>query len=125
MKKIFYTPIEEKDEFGKYGDTFKFVTKNENTGLYLYQRTGKDNGWEVIKPKRVTQPDGTEVYVYPSAEDFGQYGLCFNSKEWAYKCLELGFEGWREWKAKWREEKNRAYFKKKRGPINLGPLLYH
>lgn len=102
LKGLFFTPLQEKREFKKYGENFKFVEFNEETGLYLYKR---DSGWEVFKPLKRKQPDGSMVEIYPTEEDFGVYGLCFSSEEWARLCLKLGFEKWAEWKTEWRKTK--------------------
>lgn len=82
MKEIFYTDIKDKKEFGFDGTRLVQVDYNPHTGRYLYKRfygkdygvEGKLMGYEVVKPKKVKNPDGTEVQVYPGTNDFGHYG---------------------------------------------------
>lgn len=77
---IIYKPIEERKEFTFCGDTLKQCEHNETTGLWLYERfstKGRLVGYEVVKGKKHKNPDGTEVYTYPSTEEFGSYGLAY------------------------------------------------
>ena len=50
----------------------------EKTGRYLYKRVMMDDGrvlgFEVIIPRKYTNPDGTIVHVYPSTAEFGNAG---------------------------------------------------
>lgn len=60
--------------FTKYGDTFTQIAHNPNLNTYIYERIndkGRHNGYEVIKPKRFKNPDGSIVYVYPSENEWG------------------------------------------------------
>ena len=71
--------IDEKKEFNLEGDTFKFVKKNEKDNIYLYARyhNGYLHAYEVVKPVKAKQPDGSLVFVYPSSSQFGIYGFFF------------------------------------------------
>lgn len=80
MVTYFYTPIQERKEFAFEGDTLRFKTKNEETNYYLYERFNENGtlvGYEVVKPVRIKQPDGTEADIYPATERFGKYGWSF------------------------------------------------
>ena len=49
----------------------------ESSGRYLYKRTMNDGrvlGYEVIKPQRYKNLDGTVVLVYPATAQFGSAG---------------------------------------------------
>ena len=77
---VTYTPIEERKEFTLFGDTLKQCEHNETTGLWLYERyspKGRLVGYEVVRGKKHKNPDGTEVFSYPSTEEFGSYGLAY------------------------------------------------
>lgn len=69
--KVFRKDISEMKEFTKYGDTFKQIRHNPETGWWLYDR---GNSYEVVKGKKYKNPDGNYVYVYPCDEDWGTYG---------------------------------------------------
>jgi hypothetical protein len=81
MKEIWKTPIEEKKEFTICNGTrlLKFVRKQDD-GMYVYAKFIKDGnefrqiGWEVVKPVKGKQPDGSTVFLYPCSEQFGKYG---------------------------------------------------
>ena len=90
--KIFKTPIEEKKEFTVDGDTLKFKAYNKNTGIYIYERfhNGGKVAYEVIKPTRCKQPDGTPLKCYPSTAQFGTYGRYFPSN--SYEKAKCYFE---------------------------------
>ena len=85
MERIKQTPIQEKKEFTFDGSTLKFVEYNPETNTYLYSRWfgknspgyGRQMGWEVVKPVKRKQPDGTIVECYPNSEQFGTHGLFF------------------------------------------------
>lgn len=82
--------------FTKYGDTFTQIAHNSNLNTYLYERTdseGKNNGYEIIKPKKVKNPDGSIVYVYPTEREWG-YGraLTTRNKDKAFQYLNNGLE---------------------------------
>lgn len=76
---IYYQPIETQKEFVFNETTFKQCEHNESTGLYLYERykNGRLNGYEVVVGVKAKQPDGTIVFHYPSASDFGPKGLFY------------------------------------------------
>ena len=86
-KGIFYTDIKDKKEFTFEDTTLVQKEYCEETGRYLYHRLWKTNcapekvgtlmGYEVVKPKKRKQPDGTYVHMYPSSDDFGTYGWFF------------------------------------------------
>lgn len=91
---IFRTSIDDMTHFFKYGDEFKFIKKNEKKNTYLYKRVNLETNvvyYEVIVPVKTKNPDGSIVYVYPSAESFGfGRGICTRSLEKAEKYLENG-----------------------------------
>lgn len=82
--------------FTKYGDTFTQIAHNPNLNTYIYERIdgeGRHNGYEVIKPKKCTNPDGSIVYVYPTENDWG-YGraVTTRNKDKAVQYLNNGLE---------------------------------
>ena len=94
MKEIYRTDISELPTFEKYGETFTFLQHNEKNNTYLYNRTNKETGkvsYEIIKPIKRKNPDGTTVYCYPSESSFG-YGIALYTPIFAkaLKYLENG-----------------------------------
>lgn len=91
---IFGKPISELKRFTKFGDEFTFMEHNPEKNTYLYKRVNIDTGfvcYEVVIPRRMRNPDGSIVYVYPGAENFGfGRGICTRSLERAEKYLENG-----------------------------------
>ena len=91
---IFRTSIDDMTRFFKYGDEFKFIKKNAKKNTYLYKRVNLETNvvyYEVIVPVKTKNPDGSIVYVYPSAESFAfGRGVCTRSLEKAEKYLENG-----------------------------------
>ena len=85
--KIYYTDIKDKKEFNFDNTTLKQLKYDPATGRYLYGRyyrtdcreemVGKLMGYEIVQPVKRKQPDGTEVFIYPSTEQFGRYGWFF------------------------------------------------
>ena len=75
MKTINETPISELKEFKRGGYLTKYVA---NDGLwYLFSTEG---GFKIVRAVKHKQPDGSEVYCYPSSEQFGVSGwhICGN-----------------------------------------------
>lgn len=76
---IIATDIKDKKEFTFQGD--KLVQyKSYGDGWWLYKRYNHYSnfnfmGWELVKGVRRKQPNGEIVYIYPSSEQFGTYGL--------------------------------------------------
>lgn len=69
MKTTNKTPISELKEFKRGGYITKYVANN---GLwYLFSTEG---GYEIVRAVKRKQPDGSEVYCYPSSEQFGVSG---------------------------------------------------
>lgn len=81
------TDIRDKTQFNFEDDTLKFLVyhgPDDGTGTYLYGRyhrtdcrkesVGKLYGFEVVRPVKRKQPDGSLVLCYPSSEQFGLYG---------------------------------------------------
>lgn len=74
--------ISELKEFNEHGTRLVQSGYNEQTGRYLYKRYYIDSptlgnrlmGYEIIKPCKRKNPDGTVVYTYPSNSQFGSYG---------------------------------------------------
>lgn len=91
---IFRTSIDDMAHFFKCGDEFTFIKKNEKKNAYLYKRVNLETGivyYEVVIPVKTKNPDGSIVYVYPSAESFGfGRGVCTRSLEKAERYLENG-----------------------------------
>ena len=81
---IFRTDIKDKKEFTYENDTLKRLDYCETTGLYLYGRyDGEDGhlkGYELIKPVKCINPDGSTVGKYPSNEQFGTYGWYYPAR---------------------------------------------
>lgn len=77
MKDIFRTDIKEKKEFNRIGHHYTQVLADDEKHIYLY-RMDKDGiryaQYELVKGKKVKNPDGSIVFIYPSDEDFGTYG---------------------------------------------------
>lgn len=77
--KIFVKDISELKEFSHDGTLLKFQEITEE-GWYIYQRYFNDGrlmGFEVVRPKKRKNPDGSIVRIYPSTTQFGSYGLYF------------------------------------------------
>lgn len=92
MEKPFRKDISELKEFKKYGDTFRQVRNNPDTGWWLYERTNeeyKTKHYEVVKGKKYVNPDNSVVYVYPSENDWGQYGYTIPKSWWAQKTIDF------------------------------------
>ena len=80
MKQIFNIDISERKTFKMFGELFILIAHNIEHNTYLYKRIklskngyGRTTGYEIVKPIKRKNPDGTIVYVYPSSEQFG-YG---------------------------------------------------
>lgn len=91
---IFGKPIEELKRFTKFGDEFTFMKYNPEKNTYLYKRVNIDTGficYEVVIPRRMKNPDGSIVYVYPGTEMFGSgHALCTLSLERAEEYFNNG-----------------------------------
>lgn len=77
MEKIKRKDIKEIETFEKFGEIFTKIYKDDEIHVYVYERRkngGTSGGFEVIRGKKYTNPDGSVVYCYPSSEDFGVYG---------------------------------------------------
>lgn len=88
---VFRTDISEKKEFKYVGDTIKQCEYNEQTGLYLYERylpNGRLLGYEMVKPVKYKNPDGSIVGSYPSSEQFGRYGWFYSARSNRDKLIE-------------------------------------
>lgn len=74
--------ISELKEFVEQGTRLVQVEYNETTGRYLYERYHINSptlgnrlmGYEVVKPPKRKNPDGSVVNTYPSSSQFGSYG---------------------------------------------------
>lgn len=86
MKAPFRKDISELKEFRKYGDTFKQIKNNPETGWWLYER---ETHYEVVKGKKYVNPDNSVVYVYPSENDWGVYGYTIPKCWWAEKTINF------------------------------------
>lgn len=93
---IYGKSIDEMKTFSKYGDEFELIKKNEAMNTYMFKRVNIETGvvyYEVVIPKKSKNPDGSIVYVYPGAENFGfGRGVCTRSIEKAEKYLENGVQ---------------------------------
>lgn len=87
------TPIDEIDEFEKWGDTFTRLGYNKRKDIFLYLRTNKEGYrlcWEIVKP--VIRGG---VRCYPSTTDFGISGKCVPAvAAMQAKMEELFQNGW-------------------------------
>lgn len=63
------TPISELKEFKRDGYLTKYVA---NDGLWYLFSIGR--GYEIVRAVKRKQPDGSDVYCYPSSEQFGVNG---------------------------------------------------
>ena len=80
--KINYKDISELKEFVEQGTRLVQVEYNETSGRYLYERYyikspslgNRLMGYEVVKPIKTKNPDGSIVYIYPPTSKFGSYG---------------------------------------------------
>lgn len=73
MKDIKKQDLKDTDRFNKFGDSFEKIYADDDNHTYIFKRTS-DYGkvsYELVKGKKFKQPDGKEVYVYPSSEQFG------------------------------------------------------
>lgn len=86
MEKHFRKDISEAKEFCKYGDIFKQVRNNPDTGWWLYER---ETHYEVVKGKKYVNPDNSVVYVYPSESDWGIFGYTIPKCWWAQKTIDF------------------------------------
>ena len=69
MNEIFRTPISELKEFKRGGYNTKYLASD---GLwYLFSTEG---GFKIVRAVKCKQPDGSEIYCYPSSEEFGESG---------------------------------------------------
>ena len=85
MKEIYRTDIEDKKEFTFEGDLLQMdYCADPEKHIYVFKRFHNNYlmGYEVIKGKKHTNPDGSVIYVYPSSDDFGKCGY-FVSAQWA------------------------------------------
>lgn len=91
---IFGKSIDELKRFTKFGDEFTFVKHNPEKNTYMYKRVNIDTGftcYEVVIPRRMKNPDGNVVYVYPGTEMFGSgHAMCTFSLERAEEYLNNG-----------------------------------
>lgn len=79
---INHKDITELKEFVCQGTRLVQVEYNENSGRYLYERYYKNSpslgnrlmGYEIVKPVKRKNHDGSVVYRYPSSSQFGLYG---------------------------------------------------
>lgn len=85
MKVIYRTDIEDKKEFTFEGDTLKMdYCADPEKHIYVFKRFHNDRliGYEVVKGRKHTNPDGNVIYLYPCSEEFGSNGY-FVSAQWA------------------------------------------
>lgn len=95
MVKIELKDIGEMKTFEKYGDTFKQMRNNSETGWWLYERTNNETGrqhYEVVRGVKRKNPDGTTVYAYPSSEMWGTYGYSIMKNWYAEKLIDYIME---------------------------------
>lgn len=83
---IIYKDINEVKTFEKYGDVFTQIKHNPETGWYLYDR---GTSYEVVKGKKVKNQDGSTVFIYPSSNDWGNYGYTVPKSSWADKIIDF------------------------------------
>lgn len=78
FSKIGYTDIKDKIEFSFEGDILRRLESNDAANLYLYGRFDKGDGhlkgYELVRGVKHKQSDGSEVFTYPSTEQFGSKG---------------------------------------------------
>lgn len=86
MDKIVRKDISEMKEFKKYGDTFKQIRNNPETGWWLYERT---THYELVKGKPYFNPNGEKVLVYPSEGDWGKNAYTVPKCWWADKVIDF------------------------------------
>lgn len=78
--------ISELKEFKKYGDTFRQIRNNPETGWWLYERA---THYEVVKGEKYKNASGEVVYVYPSESKWGQNGYTIPKCWWAEKTIDF------------------------------------
>lgn len=78
--------IGKEKSFTKNGITYVQTRHNPETGWYLYDR---GTTYEVVKLKKYRNPDGEEVLVYPSDEDWGHYGYTVMKNRHAEKLIDF------------------------------------
>lgn len=79
MKEIFSTDIKDKKEFTRIGYRYTQVKAYDEHHIYLYRMERMEKPlpyyqYELVKGVKRKNPDGNIVYVYPTDEQFGQYG---------------------------------------------------
>lgn len=85
--------ISERKTFIKYGEVFTQERHNPETGWWLYKRTNmKDPSryhYEVVRGKKYKNPDGSIVYTYPNAEDWGSLGYTVDNNWFAEQMIDF------------------------------------
>lgn len=88
--KVFKKDISEKTEFHRAGYDYKNIYYNDrfHTGVWELRKGDKVYGYEVIRGKKMKNPDGSIVYVYPCDEDFGKCGFYITGNDAYNKSFE-------------------------------------
>lgn len=87
--KIFCRDIKDIDEFKRKEYSYKRIINRPDLNKYVYECRFEDKviGYEVMRGKSYTQPDGTKIKVMPGDEDFGVYGFYIDNNCYAQRFI--------------------------------------
>lgn len=78
--------ISKESSFVKNGVTYTQIRRVPETGWYLYDR---GSSYEVVRLKKYRNPDGNDVLVYPSDEDWGKSAYTVLKNKHAEKLIQF------------------------------------
>ena len=102
MIKIINKDIKEIEKFEKFGDTFTKIYADDEKHIYVFKRirdyeTKTAISYEVVKGRKVKNPDGSIVYRYPISEEFGMYGYyIFGTEDYCKKRINYRIKCFKE-----------------------------
>lgn len=90
MSKFFATDYRSIDTFKRYNYEYTKVSQDEKWMVWRLSKNGEYRGYELWKRIRHRNPDGTEVWIAPSDEQFGRYGwyIYYLDDEVCFKRIE-------------------------------------
>jgi len=122
---LYVRDISEVKTFSKYGDIFTQIRHNPETGWWLYKRvTKRENkpdfiSYEVVRGRKHTNPDGSEVLAYPCTTDWGVLGFTISDNCNAEKMIDFYMS------AKRRSPEEIHEFKKTLYDASISPGVFH
>lgn len=74
--KLFAKDIKDYDEYKSYRRTYKKVYADDENHIYVFKNIsgGSNPEYEILKGKKIKNPDGNYVWKKGSDEDWGTYG---------------------------------------------------